>query len=123
MRVPTDDGTANVEFDKADWKRVWNAIHEVLDREGPRTVDTANGPIDIQYDNPDAVAMGPRAMMFISGPEWSVAAQGQGLKDLYMALLASGRAAGVVRGYRPADRRRVAAVVKELVGPRGLKRS
>lgn len=97
LRVPTDDGDVDVEFDKADWKKVWDAIHDSLDQRNLQAVDTANGRIEVQTDNPSPQAMGPDAMLFISGLGWSIAAQGDGIKALYQALLANGRAAGIVR--------------------------
>ncbi len=120
LRVPTDDGFADLEFAENDWKQVWTAINDSLDQRDSRTVDTALGPVEIQTDNPGDLLMGPDAMLFISGGElsgqpWSIAAQGQGLKDLYSALYRNGRAAGIVRSGRPRDRIRAGATVQALL--------
>lgn len=124
LRVLTDDGPVEVEFNRQDWKNVWAGIHRSLDRRESVTVETANGPIEIQTDNPGDAFIGDDTMLFISSPGddgWSIGAQGDGIKELYNAMRANGRDAGIVRGATSANR--VAALVEELVGPCRRKRS
>lgn len=100
LRVLTDGGPIEVEFDKKDWKSVDKAITDSMDRREPRTADTAHGPIEIQTDNPDDLFIGPNTMLIISSggpPEWGIVAHGDEIKRLGSAMDANGIVAGIVR--------------------------
>lgn len=99
IRVPTDDGPVELEFDKKDWRRLWAGIDKSLDGRTSVTVDTAHGPIRIQTDNTADAFIDKDTLFFMSpagdDESWSIAAQGDGIKALLSAMTANGRAIGV----------------------------
>lgn len=100
LRVLTDDGPLEVEFDDKDWKALWAAMGDSLEHGDSRTANTAHGPIEVQTDRDfDDIIFGRNSEMFIAptSGEWSIAGRGEGLRSLFSAMSTNGAAAGITR--------------------------
>ncbi len=100
FRMRGDDGDpVEVAFNRRDVRRIDDAIDHVSEHGGTRTIDTANGPVEVTFRGPVGGDYTDANSLIISPPSggpWGIAATGEGIGALLTAFENNASAAGAL---------------------------